>query len=147
MVSCRTRVRGSRQEIDLTKLVTDVGDFSEDADVIFDALFSQSILGGGDIPFDSPPDLPPQVDPSVRTYPDDGAMYVVFLKCPFYYYSPHLVSMPITFLYIHTFLFYLHQRRPLETSLFRDIRIIWMAQEASRNRRHPSVWPSQQCWH
>lgn len=136
-----------RKDSCLTKLETDVWDLAQDADVIFDALFSQSIISGGDILCESPPDVSSQLMPSVRTYPDDGAMYVLFLNYLFHHYSPHPVLTLITFSYILTFPFSLHQRRSLETRPFHGIRTIWMGQEASQSRRHPSVWPSQRCWH
>ncbi|KAI8665528.1 Zn(2)-C6 fungal-type domain-containing protein [Fusarium sp. Ph1] len=76
--------------------VTDVCDLAEDADVIFDALFSQSILGGGEIVFESPPGLPPQLVPSVRTYPDDGSIldaYYIFIH-PYFPILPPPKTIP-----------------------------------------------------
>ncbi|WAO91935.1 Hypothetical protein NCS54_00942000 [Fusarium falciforme] len=80
----------------LTRLVPDVWDPSQDADVIFDALFSQSVIRGGDILFESPPDASSQLVPSVRTYQDDGAIldaYYIFIH-PYFPILPPPTAVP-----------------------------------------------------
>ncbi|KAM6529997.1 hypothetical protein FALCPG4_008120 [Fusarium falciforme] len=76
--------------------VPDVWDPSQDADVIFDALFSQSVIRGGDILFESPPDASSQLVPSVRTYQDDGAIldaYYIFIH-PYFPILPPPTAVP-----------------------------------------------------
>ncbi|KAI8664260.1 Zn(2)-C6 fungal-type domain-containing protein [Fusarium keratoplasticum] len=76
--------------------VPDVWDPSQDADVIFDALFSQSVISGGDILFESPPDASSQLIPSVRTYQDDGAIldaYYIFIH-PYFPILPPPTAVP-----------------------------------------------------
>ncbi|RMJ19454.1 hypothetical protein CDV36_000925 [Fusarium kuroshium] len=74
----------------------DVWDPAQDADVIFDALFSQSIISGGDILSESPPDISSQFIPSVRTYQDDTAIldaYYIFIH-PYFPILPPPKTIP-----------------------------------------------------
>ncbi|RSL76044.1 hypothetical protein CEP51_010327 [Fusarium floridanum] len=74
----------------------DVWDPTQDADVIFDALFSQSIISRGDILSESPPDISSQFIPSVRTYQDDTAIldaYYIFIH-PYFPILPPPKTIP-----------------------------------------------------